>query len=78
MHVPYVTLFAKYYGRGVTISGRGNLNIVCCFKHSHTKWKYKFWRVSNFLSKCGLCTELKFTKYRKVVHCLYWALSRTK
>jgi hypothetical protein len=55
---------AKKYGCVVAIPAERKTDIDCCFDHNHTK--------------CGLFTKSKSTKYRKIIHCLYWILAETR
>jgi hypothetical protein len=56
----HVMLPARKYGFVVSIPADRKINIDC-FDHNHTKF--------------GLSTKSKLTKYRKIIHHLYWILA---
>jgi hypothetical protein len=54
------------------------MNIDCCFNHIVLNQCRSSGRLRTPYTKSRLFTKSKFTEYRKMIHCLYWALARTR
>jgi hypothetical protein len=61
--------YSYVIGNNSVISEVTMATFNCCTSYGWPKISY---------IKCRLCTEVKFFKYYKVIHCLEWPTARTK
>jgi hypothetical protein len=56
----------------------GNMNTNYCFAHYHMKSRYILWNIKFSFTKWRLFRKSKFSEYKKIIDCLYWALAGTR